>query len=72
MYQLQAPQVKQHHVQILGGGAILLEVIAAGELLERDFSVSADIWMSGLASSATRPLASLRSRSIARQQGLHP
>ena len=44
MYQLQAPQPKQHHVQLLGSGAILLEVIAAGELLERDFSVSADIW----------------------------
>ena len=44
MYQLQAPQTKQQHVQLLGSGAILLEVMAAAELLERDFSVSADIW----------------------------
>lgn len=45
MYLLQQPP-KQHalHVQLLGGGTILREVIAAAELLERDFSVSADIW----------------------------
>ncbi len=31
-------------VQLLGSGTILREVIAAAELLERDFDVSADIW----------------------------
>ncbi len=31
-------------VQLLGAGAILREVIAAGELLEKDFDVAADIW----------------------------
>lgn len=31
-------------VQLLGCGAILREVIAAGELLEDEFAVSADIW----------------------------
>jgi pyruvate dehydrogenase E1 component len=31
-------------VQLLGSGTILREVIAAGELLERDWEVSADIW----------------------------
>ncbi|HXV11728.1 MAG TPA: pyruvate dehydrogenase (acetyl-transferring), homodimeric type [Burkholderiales bacterium] len=31
-------------VQLLGSGTILREVIAAAELLERDFGVSADIW----------------------------
>jgi pyruvate dehydrogenase E1 component len=31
-------------VQLLGSGAILREVIAAAELLEQDFSVTADIW----------------------------
>jgi pyruvate dehydrogenase E1 component len=31
-------------VQLLGCGAILNEVIAGAELLERDFGVSADIW----------------------------
>jgi pyruvate dehydrogenase E1 component len=31
-------------VQLLGSGTILLEVIAAAELLEKDFGVKADIW----------------------------
>jgi len=31
-------------VQLLGSGAILREVIAAAELLEKDFGVAADIW----------------------------
>ena len=31
-------------VQLLGSGAILREVIAGAELLEKDFGVSADIW----------------------------
>ena len=51
MYLLhEAPAVKaakgqsQLRVQLLGAGAILREVIAAAELLRRDFSVHADIW----------------------------
>ncbi|WGS54835.1 pyruvate dehydrogenase (acetyl-transferring), homodimeric type [Paraburkholderia sp. D15] len=32
------------HVQLMGSGAILREVIAAAELLRQDFSVSSDIW----------------------------
>jgi pyruvate dehydrogenase E1 component len=45
MYLLQrgAPK-KKLKVQLLGSGAILREVIAAAELLEADFGVSADIW----------------------------
>ena len=31
-------------VQLLGSGTILREIIAAGELLEQDWDVSADIW----------------------------
>jgi pyruvate dehydrogenase E1 component len=31
-------------VQLLGSGAILNEVIAAGELLKQDFGVTADVW----------------------------
>jgi len=31
-------------VQLLGSGTILREVIAAGDLLEKDFNVSADVW----------------------------
>jgi len=35
---------KPLRVQLLGSGTILREVIAAGELLEKDWDVSADIW----------------------------
>jgi len=31
-------------VQLLGSGSILREVIAAAEILERDFAVAADVW----------------------------
>jgi pyruvate dehydrogenase E1 component len=34
----------EHKVQLLGSGAILNEVIAVGELLEKDFNIGADIW----------------------------
>lgn len=45
MYLLQQASKKHKlHVQLLGGGTILREVIAAAEMLETDFSVSADIW----------------------------
>jgi len=45
MYLLQrgAPK-KKLKVQLLGSGVILREVLAAAELLEADFGVSADIW----------------------------
>ena len=35
---------KSPRVQLLGSGTILREVIAAAELLEKDFGVKADIW----------------------------
>ncbi len=35
---------KGHKVQLLGSGAILREVIAGAELLEKDFGIAADIW----------------------------
>ncbi len=35
---------KKPKVQLLGCGTILREVIAAGELLEKDFAVASDIW----------------------------
>ena len=45
MYLLQeAPKKHKLHVQLLGGGTILREVIAAAQLLETDFSIAADIW----------------------------
>ncbi len=32
------------HVQLMGSGTILREVIAAGDLLEQDFGIDADVW----------------------------
>ncbi|OGA38856.1 MAG: pyruvate dehydrogenase (acetyl-transferring), homodimeric type [Betaproteobacteria bacterium RIFCSPLOWO2_12_FULL_62_13] len=37
-------KTKQPRIQLLGSGAILREVIAGAELLEKDFGVAADIW----------------------------
>ncbi len=46
MYLLKAAdkKAKGPRVQLLGSGAILREVIAGAELLEKDFGVQADIW----------------------------
>lgn len=44
MYCLKKAAESEQHVQLLGSGAILLEVIAAAEMLEKDYQVSADIW----------------------------
>ena len=38
------PKKGEPRVQLMGSGTILREVIAAAELLEKDFGVSADIW----------------------------
>jgi pyruvate dehydrogenase E1 component len=38
------PKKNEPRVQLMGAGTILREVIAAAELLEKDFGVSADIW----------------------------
>jgi pyruvate dehydrogenase E1 component len=37
-------KAKQQTVQLLGAGTILREVLAAAELLESDWNVSADVW----------------------------
>jgi len=44
MYIFKKGKKKKQHVQLLGSGTILREVIAAGELLEQDFNVSSDLW----------------------------
>ncbi len=45
MYLLQESAKKaKHHVQLMGSGTILREVIEAARLLQEDFSVSSDIW----------------------------
>jgi pyruvate dehydrogenase E1 component len=33
-----------HHVQLMGSGTILREVLAAAEMLESDWGVAADVW----------------------------
>ncbi len=44
MYRLREGSGSGPRVQLLGSGAILLEVIAAAELLESEFGVAADVW----------------------------
>ncbi len=45
MYLLEAcAKPLKHHVQLFGSGSILREVIHAAQLLQDDYSVSADIW----------------------------
>ncbi|MDI3356074.1 pyruvate dehydrogenase (acetyl-transferring), homodimeric type [Pseudomonas sp. UYIF39] len=46
LYPLPATSVQNDdkHVQLMGCGSILLEVIAAAQLLESDFGVSSEVW----------------------------
>ena len=44
IYLLQQGGKRKKRVQLLGSGTILREVIAAAQLLEEDFHVSADVW----------------------------
>ncbi len=44
LYRFQQGGKRKKRVQLLGSGTILREVIAAAELLEKDFNVSADVW----------------------------
>ena len=44
MYLFRQGGRKKKKVQLLGSGTILREVIAAADLLEKDFGVAADIW----------------------------
>jgi pyruvate dehydrogenase E1 component len=44
MYQFRRGRSGKHKVQLLGSGAILREVIAAADILERDYSISATVW----------------------------
>ena len=68
MYLLRAAERPQpQHVQLLGCGAILREVLAAAELLASDFAVSADIWSVTSFTELAR-----ESDVIRRHQRLHP
>jgi pyruvate dehydrogenase E1 component len=44
LYSFSKSKAKGPKVQLMGSGVILREVIAAGELLEKDWGVSADVW----------------------------
>jgi pyruvate dehydrogenase E1 component len=44
MYRVREGQGDGHRVQLLGSGTILLEVLAAAEMLEHDYGVTADVW----------------------------
>ena len=44
MYLFKTAGKKKHKVQLMGSGTILREVIAAAELLEKDWDVASDIW----------------------------
>jgi pyruvate dehydrogenase E1 component len=44
LYLFQQGGKRKKRVQLLGSGTILREVIAAADLLEKDFSISADVW----------------------------
>jgi len=44
MYLFRGAPEKKRRVQLLGSGTILREVIAAGELLQTDWDVAADVW----------------------------
>ncbi|MCB4810555.1 pyruvate dehydrogenase (acetyl-transferring), homodimeric type [Methylovorus menthalis] len=44
IYNFSKSKAKGPKVQLMGSGVILREVIAAGELLEKDWGVSADVW----------------------------
>ncbi len=44
MYRVYRGEDRSHRVQLLGAGTILREVLAAAELLERDFDVGSAVW----------------------------
>ncbi|WP_295542160.1 pyruvate dehydrogenase (acetyl-transferring), homodimeric type [uncultured Thiohalocapsa sp.] len=44
LYRFSTANAGKHRVQLLGSGTILREVIAAADLLARDFDVAADVW----------------------------
>ncbi|WP_285763898.1 pyruvate dehydrogenase (acetyl-transferring), homodimeric type [Biformimicrobium ophioploci] len=68
IYKLKAAKPKaKKHVQLIGGGAILREVIAAAEILEKEFDVASDIWSLTSAVEAGR-----EAGDVARWNMLHP
>ncbi|BFM20548.1 pyruvate dehydrogenase (acetyl-transferring), homodimeric type [Gilvimarinus japonicus] len=68
IYQLEkGTSKKKNRVQLMGSGTILNEVIAAAEILRKDFSVEADIWSVTSVNELTR-----EGQATARWNLLHP
>jgi pyruvate dehydrogenase E1 component len=71
LYKLSPSQSKggknKNRVQLMGSGTILREVIAAAELLETDWGVSADVWSATSFTELTR-----EARDCDRWNRLHP
>lgn len=68
MYLLQSPKKKAKlHVQLLGCGTILREVISAASILEKNYGVTADIWSVTSFNELTR-----EASDIERQNRFHP
>jgi pyruvate dehydrogenase E1 component len=68
LYQFSESKAKSDKkVQLMGSGTILREVIAAAEILQKDFKVSADIWSAPSINELTR-----EGRQIERWNLLHP
>ncbi|MCB1622428.1 MAG: pyruvate dehydrogenase (acetyl-transferring), homodimeric type [Thiothrix sp.] len=67
LYPLSGGGKKRKKVQLLGSGTILREVIAAGELLDSDWGVDADIWSATSFNELAR-----EARHVERWNLLHP
>jgi len=67
IYCLEEGEERGHKVQLMGSGTILREVIAAAELLRKDYKVNADIWSVTSVNELARD-----GRECARWNRLHP
>ncbi|TNF88623.1 MAG: pyruvate dehydrogenase (acetyl-transferring), homodimeric type [Gammaproteobacteria bacterium] len=67
IYCLQEGEERGKKVQLMGSGTILREVLAAAELLKKDFKVNADVWSVTSVNELAR-----EAKSCARWNQLHP
>jgi pyruvate dehydrogenase E1 component len=67
LYRLSAPENIRTSIRLLGSGAILCGVLAAGELLWRDWQIAAEVWSATSFSELAR-----EARETERRNRLHP
>lgn len=67
LYPLKSSGKKRKKVQLLGSGTILREVIAAGEMLDKEWGIDADIWSATSFNELAR-----EARDVERWNMLHP